>query len=56
MTAIGPVHFVKANGRFRRSAAGGWRYGVWAKMPPTRPSVDDEPDGPVENITVEKMG
>jgi hypothetical protein len=25
-------------------------------MPPTRPSVDDEPDGPVENITVEKMG
>ena len=24
-------------------------------VPPTRPSVDDEPDGRVENITVEKM-
>jgi ABC transporter substrate binding protein len=30
-------HCGPANGRKRHSAAGDWRYGVWAKMPHSRP-------------------
>ena len=40
---LGRYHRMKF--RFRRSAAGGWRHGVWAKMPHNRPSQREGSNG-----------